>query len=107
MLRIGWIFACLTGAILPCFIWMLGDIFDAYDPNSDATETRDEIREAFFKMLALCGCICITATFYYYMLVGASHMITTRIKKLYLEAILRQESAWFDMINYTELPARI
>ena len=107
MLRIGWLFACLTGAILPTFIWMLGDIFDSYDPNKDSEQTRDEIRSAFFKMLGLCGLICVTATFYYYMLVGASHMITTRIKKRYLEAILRQESAWFDMINFTELPARI
>ena len=87
--------------------WFLGDIFDAYNPNSDATETRDQIREAFYKMLGLCGLICITATIYYSMLVSASQMITTRIKKMYLEAILRQESAWFDMINFTELPARI
>ena len=107
MLRIGWIFACLSGAILPVFIWMLGDIFDAYNPTSDAEETRDEIRKVFYKMLVLAACICITATFYYYMLVGASHMITLRIKKLYLEAVLRQESAWFDTINFTELPARI
>jgi ATP-binding cassette, subfamily B (MDR/TAP), member 1 len=30
---------------------------------------------------------------------------TTRIK--YLEAILRQECAWFDLINYDELSAKI
>ena len=107
MLRVGWVFACLTGAILPTFIWMLGDIFDSYDPNIEPEETRDRIRETCYKMLGLCFMICSCATIYYYLLSGASHMITTRIKILYLEAVLRQESAWFDMTNYTELPSRI
>ena len=107
MLRVGWIFACFTGAILPTFIWMLGDIFDSYDPNIEAEETRRRIRETFYKIASLCVLICICATFYYYLLSAASHMITTRIKIRYLEAVLSQESSWFDMSNYTELPARI
>ena len=107
MLKIGWIFASITGAIVPSFIWMIGDVFDSYNPANDPSETRDKIRIAFCKILGLCVLICITATIYYYLLVAASHMITTRIKKLYLEAILRQESAWFDTQNYTELPSRV
>ena len=33
--------------------------------------------------------------------------MSRRIKERYLTAILRQECAWFDQVNYTELSARI
>ena len=107
MLFTGWFFASLTGAILPTFIWLIGDVFDSFAPDKDPEETRDKVREMFYIMLALCFGILITATLQSSCLAAASTRITGRIKTKYLEAILRQESAWFDMINYTELSSRL
>ena len=104
---IGWIAACLTGAILPCFIWLLGDVFDSFNPENDPDETRDRLRNVFYAMLGLCGGITITATVQFSTLAAAGAKITARIKKQYLAAILRQESAWFDIINYTALSSRL
>lgn len=33
MLSAGWFFACLTGATLPTFIWLIGDVFDSFAPD--------------------------------------------------------------------------
>lgn len=34
-------------------------------------------------------------------------LISRRVKTAYLEAIVKQESAWYDMTNFTELASRI
>lgn len=103
----GWFFACLTGATLPTFIWLVGDVFDSFKPDIDPEETRDQIRFTFYIMCGLCTSIFITATLQSTLLAMASSRITARIKAKYLESILRQESAWFDLINYTELSSRM
>ena len=32
-LYLGWIASCLTGAVLPSFIFMLGPVFDSFEPG--------------------------------------------------------------------------
>ena len=32
---LGWFFACLTGAILPAFFFLIGDVFDSFIPEGD------------------------------------------------------------------------
>jgi len=38
---------------------------------------------------------------------SASSSIVARLKTRYLEAVLRQDSAWFDQINYLEYSSRL
>ena len=80
MLVIGWIAACLTGFILPCFIWLIGDVFDSFAPGVDPKETRDKIREIFYIMCGLCVGIVITSTLYYATLSAAATNIAARIR---------------------------
>ena len=49
----------------------------------------------------------VISYFYWSLLVIFSLRVSRRIKERYIEAILKQDCAWFDMINYTELSARI
>lgn len=44
---------------------------------------------------------------YWVLLAQFAVKISLRIKEKYLRAILNQEPAWFDQVNYTELSARI
>lgn len=44
---------------------------------------------------------------YWVMLAQFAARVANRIKQKYLEAILEQECAWFDQVNYTELSSRI
>jgi len=107
MLWTGWLFACISGIILPAFLQIIGDVFDSFSPGTPPEETRDIIRRQFGIMMGLCAVIMITATLQSSCLAAASSKIAARIKTRYLEAILRQESAWFDLINYTELSSRL
>mmetsp|Transcript_47760 Transcript_47760/g.63094 ORF Transcript_47760/g.63094 Transcript_47760/m.63094 type:complete len:114 (+) Transcript_47760:128-469(+) len=106
MLLTGWVFSALSGAILPTFIWLIGDVFDSY-ALGNPEETRDTIRQTFYIMIGLCTGIFITATLQATCLAMASSKIVAKIRAAYLQAILQQESAWFDLINYTELSSRI
>ena len=107
MLWTGWFFAAITGMILPSFFWMIGDVFDSFNPSKEPSQTLEEILTIFYIIVGLCITITITATVYFSCLAKASSMIAARIKQHYLAAILRQESGWFDMINYTELSLRL
>jgi hypothetical protein len=51
----GWVFAGLSGAILPTFIFMMGPVFDSFGPSNDPAETRTMIRQltAIMGILAL------------------------------------------------------
>jgi len=103
----GWLFASLSGAILPCFIFMLGPVFDSFGPGNDPKETRDQVRIVCSIMGGLALGIAITGFFQYSLTIEASARITAKFKSQYLRAILRQESSWFDLINYNELSARL
>ena len=47
------------------------------------------------------------ATVYWIILLRFSNVIARRTKETYLEAILKQETGWFDSFNYSELSSRI
>jgi hypothetical protein len=49
----------------------------------------------------------ILSYIYYGFLLISSERITKRTRTNYIEAVLRQESAWFDANNPSELSARI
>ena len=103
----GWVFAGMSGAILPVFIFMLGPVFDSFGPGNDPEETRDMVRQITAIMGALALGISITGFFQYALCIEAAANITANIKKAYLRAIMNQECAWFDLINYNELTARL
>jgi len=58
-------------------------------------------------MCSIGGGVWVLGWLYWLCLSNFAANLTFRIKKEYLEAILKQECAWFDQINYTELSAKI
>ena len=119
----------MSGAVLPSFIFLIGPVFDSFAPaippdvnfNSlspeeqaeilknlkSPEEIRDEVTQITYIMAGLAGVICITGFLQYGFSIHAAASIATKTKIAYLEAILRQECAWFDMLNYAELSARL
>ena len=41
----GWIFATLTGACLPVFIWLIGDVMDSFGTTASPEETEASVIE--------------------------------------------------------------
>ena len=106
-LYMGWFFAALSGAILPTFFFFIGPIFDSFGGDNTPEETRDQIR----GLCAILGCISIgimiTSFLQNFLLDSASASITAKLKTRYLQAVLAQESAWYDQTNYLELASRL
>ena len=107
LMYFGWLFAALSGAVLPTFIYMLGDVFDSFGPDQDPQETLDLVRRITMIMGILALVLLVTGFLQYSLTIEAASRITARIRVEYLKAILRQECAWFDLTNYTELTARL
>ena len=106
-LYLGWLFAALTGAILPCFFFFLGPVFDSFGPTTSPEEIRDEVREICIIMGILAVAIFVTSFFQNYLLMSSAASIAAKLKTLYLQRVLDQESAWYDQTNYLELASRI
>ena len=107
VMYIGWLFAFFTGIGLPLFAQFMSKIFNSFGPNISPKETLNQVRTMFFVMLGVgCG-IGVFCTVYWMILLRFSNTISRRTKESYLEAILKQETGWFDSFNYTELSSRI
>lgn len=82
-------------------------MFDSFTVNTTPEEMRDDIRDICLIMMYLAIGILVTSFFQNYMLMSASASICAKLKTLYLEKVLNQESAWYDQVNYLELSSRI
>jgi ABC-type multidrug transport system fused ATPase/permease subunit len=65
------------------------------------------MKEIFYLTLIVGGIIWVLGWTYWVLLSRFSANLTYRVKKMYLEAILKQECAWYDQINHTELSSKI
>ena len=58
-------------------------------------------------MLYLALGIAVTSFFQNWLLISTGSSIAARMKTKYLQAVLNQESAWYDQKNYMELASRL
>jgi ABC-type multidrug transport system fused ATPase/permease subunit len=58
-------------------------------------------------MLYLALGIAVTSFFQNWLLISTGASIAARMKTKYLQAVLNQESAWYDQKNYMELASRL
>ena len=59
------------------------------------------------KLTLIGAAMAATSYLYYVCLVIMAERVTKKTRVAYLRAILRQEVAWFDTFNVTELSARL
>ncbi len=84
---IGWMFAAITGAILPLFFFFIGPIFDSFQFKTPE-EAKDEITDLSLIMLYLAIGIAITSFFQNWLLISTGASIAARMKTKYLKAVL-------------------
>jgi len=106
-LILGWIFAVLTGSVLPLFFFFIGPIFDSFGQGKSSEETKNDVIQLCLIMVYLSIGITVTSICQNYLLMSASATVAARLRTRYLQATLNQESAWYDQVNYLELPARL
>lgn len=107
MMYCGWFFAVISGLLLPAFSFFIGEIIDSYNPANSSIDAEIAVRNVLWWFIGLGVGNWITSILYYGLLLSFSHRVAKRVRETYLMAILRQESAWFDQVNYTELSSRL
>lgn len=109
LMYIGWASAAICGLGMPSFVFLIGDVIDAFDPR--ITGSKEEMLSVIEEMCLIFACvgvgIWILSYVNYAFLIIFSERVTKRIRISYLESILKQESAWFDTSNPSELSARL
>ena len=96
----GWIASFLSGLGMPSFVFLFGSILDSFDSYTNTKEeTLKQIKLLSGIFTAIGVFVWISTYMYYSSLLVFSERITMKTKVRYLEAILKQESAWFDLSN--------
>jgi ATP-binding cassette subfamily B (MDR/TAP) protein 1 len=105
---IGWAAASLTGLGLPSFVFLIGDVINSFDAVNTTPESMlDKIKILAIAFSCVGLFIYIVSYIYFALLLMSSERIIKKTRTAYVEAILKQESAWFDVNNPSELNARI
>lgn len=107
-MAIGWISACVSGLGMPSFVFLIGDIIDSFDPSKNTPEDMIDTISLMSLIFTLIGILVLVFSYFNYaFLLMFSERVAKKTKIRYLEAILQQESAWFDTNNPSELSARL
>lgn len=85
---VGWISSILTGFAMPAFVFLMGDIIDAFDPSMSAEDTIDEITKLVYIMLGLGVITWIFSYLTFALLLIFSEVVAFKTRVRYLEAIL-------------------
>lgn len=104
---VGWIASSIAGLGMPTFVFLIGDIIDSFNPTTKPEDMLDTIS----TMCLIFTCVGIAVWIFSYLdycfLLMFSERIARKTRIAYLESILKQESAWFDTNNPSELSARL
>jgi hypothetical protein len=82
---IGYLFAIITGACLPLFVFLFGDMVDEFGVKPDIVSTVDPI---CIKLVVIGSFVWVTSYLYFSFLVMMSEKIGKKTRVAYLKAIL-------------------
>lgn len=103
----GLIASAACGLGLPSFVFLFGDIADSFEGGMDPEEILTRITRVS-KILTIIGLgVWLGSYLFFAFLTIASERIGLKTKVEYLRSILRQDIAWFDSVNTSELCQRL
>lgn len=99
--------AVLTGFALPSFVFLIGDVFDAFGPDIDARQALEDIKQITLIFLYIGIGVWISSYFFYGFMIIFSERLAKRWRLAYFHHVLTLDASFFDSNNYTEIPARM
>ena len=84
LLYLGWFFSFLTGAVLPAFIFLMGDVFDAHKPEADKDEALKKVTKVVVAMGGLGVVVFISSALQHSLLSSGALLVSRRIKRAYI-----------------------
>jgi ABC-type multidrug transport system fused ATPase/permease subunit len=108
LMIIGWIAAGIAGFGMPSFVFIIGNVIDSFDTTKTGPSEMLDTISFMCLLFTIIGCgVWVTSYVNYGFLLMFSERVAKKTRVKYLEAILKQESAWFDTTNPSELSARL
>ena len=81
MMIFGHIFSALTGAALPVFSYLMGNVFDSFGPSHSRDEQLNTVRNITIIFVGIgCG-VWIMSYIYWYLLLSFSLRVSQRVKR--------------------------
>ena len=93
---IGLIAAVISGASAPTIAIIFGEIIAIFDPNNTKEEVQDGITLLFQLIGVLCGVMWIFGYMQFAFLQASAERLSFDLRTLYLRALLRQETEYFE-----------
>ena len=93
---------------MPSFVFLIGDVIDSFNPSEmNPAKMLKDIKRFSIIFTCVGVAIWVLAYLYFSCLLRSSSRIVKRIRVAYLQAILIQDSAWYDTTNPQELASRV
>ena len=104
---LGCILSFINGAIMPTYALILGLTITAFDPSIEA-----DVRDETIKQIAIIATVICIAQFVfgwlsYTIMQQQAEKMTVNLKSLYLNALMKQETAFFEKQQIEALPSKI
>ncbi len=100
MMYTGWACSCLSGLGMPSFVFLIGNILDSFNSyETPPDEMLDNIKRLSGIFTLIGVFLWITTYINFAFLYIFSERVAKKTRVKYLEAILKQESSWFDLTN--------
>lgn len=97
--RLGIIFACLAGCVMPSFVFVFGDLIDGFNPAKGSQGILDAIKFVSLVFVFLGIGVFITSYVYFSSMLIFSEKNGLKFRIKYLEAVLNQDATWFEENN--------
>ena len=104
---VGLIAAVISGAAAPSIAIIFGEIIAIFDPNN----SKDEVKDGIILLFQFIGILCAVMWIFGYMqfafLQASAERLSFDLRTLYLRALLRQETEYFEKQQVESIPSQI
>jgi len=107
LVLLGVLGAIINGSLQPLSLILFGDIINAFGPTATADDLLDAVRTAAIWLTVLGGGALLAGSAEVGGFTWSGLRQANTIRRLYFQAILRQEVGWYDAISTGELTVRI
>lgn len=106
-LILGTIGAIIGGGMIPSISIIMGDVTDTFDPSTSPDKVLHDMKKVAIAITILAGCIWIFSYFYFAFWQHLAENITSDLRKRYMQSLMKQEIAFFEKEDVSQLPSQI
>ncbi|KAI8614124.1 P-loop containing nucleoside triphosphate hydrolase protein [Chytriomyces sp. MP71] len=110
LMATGALAACLTGMSQPIMALVFGDIMQSlitYPYTNDNEKLHNDVVKGVIYLVIIGVVVTVSAWYQMAVFIWAGENQTKRLREEYLEAVLRQDMAWFDATQTGEVTTRM